>query len=466
MQKKYFYVFTFIAFSFASSVLAQQKGNLDESTMKTIKDSYKNSTADKAARNALGGAELKQLILNQENQNDYDKSFSIDLKTKGITNQKSSGRCWLFSGLNTLRSKVIAKYNPDSFEFSQNFISFHDLLEKSNMFLEQIIATAKKPMEDKAVDYLFRNVINDGGTYTGVADLISKYGIVPHEAMNETKSSNNTGAMDNILILKLREYGLQLRESIEKGTKIAEVEKQKVNMLCTIYRLLVINVGEPPTQFTYTMRDSKGKIISTDTYTPQSFRDKFIQKDAIQDYVMLMNDPTRPYYKTYEVENDRQLWDGHNWKYVNLPTEEIKEMAITSLKDSTMMYFGCDVLKCLDASRGLLDVNNYDYSILGLTFNMDKKHRIQCFASGSSHAMCLTAVDLDKNGKSKKWKVENSWGKSRGDDGYLIMTDRWFDEYMFRLVIKKKYATSKVLEILKQKPVILPPWDPMSMKED
>ena len=237
-------------------------------------------------------------------------------------------------------------------------------------------------------------------------------------------------------------------------------------MLEEIYRMLALTLGEPPAEFTWIRKDSKGNVVDTRTYTPQEFYKEYAGNDLRNGYVMLMNDPTRPYNRLYEIDYDRHSYDGANWTYVNLPVEEIKKMAIASIKDSTMMYFSCDVGKFLDRDRGLLDPANFDYeSLMGTTFGMDKADRIRTFASASSHAMTLVAVDLDADGTPKKWMVENSWG-SGANDGHLIMTDRWFDEYMFRLVVEKKYATPETLEILKQKPVMLPAWDPMFAPEE
>lgn len=317
------------------------------------------------------------------------------------------------------------------------------------------------------VEWLFRNPLSDGGTFTGVADIVSKYGLVPKDVMPETNSSENTSRMAGLITLKLREQGIQLRDMAAKGAKPAALEKTKTEMLGTIYRLLVLNLGVPPTEFTWTEYNAQGKLVSTENYTPLSFLKKYGDENLISNYIMLMNDPSREYYKCYEIDYDRHRYDGKNWTYVNLPVEDIKEMAIASLKDSTMMYFSCDVGKFLNSDRGLLDVKNYDYeSLMGTTFGMDKKERIQSFASGSSHAMTLMAVDLDENGKPTKWMVENSWGPASGYQGHLIMTDEWFDEYMFRLVVETKYASSKIQEILKQKPIRLPAWDPMFAGEE
>ena len=360
----------------------------------------------------------------------------------------------------------MAKYNLPSLEFSQAYGFFWDQLEKANLFLQGIIDTADRPMDDRMVEHLFRNPLSDGGQFTGVMDIVGKYGVVPKEVMPETFSSENTAQMANFIKLKLREFGLQLRDEAARGAKAAALEKSKTEMLGTVYRMLVLTLGEPVTEFQWVMRDADGRPRGEmKTYTPQSFFKEFINEDYVNDYIMVMNDPSRPYWKVYEIDYDRHTYDGHNWLYVNLPMEEIKPMAIASIKDSTMMYFSCDVGKFLDRQRGLLDVRNYDYdSLFGTTFGMDKKQRIQTFASGSTHAMTLMAVDLDAEGKAKKWMVENSWGPT-GYKGHLIMTDEWFDEYMFRLAVNKKYVSAKVLDLLKEKPVRLPAWDPMFAPE-
>ncbi|MDE6186807.1 MAG: aminopeptidase, partial [Duncaniella sp.] len=266
--------------------------------------------------------------------------------------------------------------------------------------------------------------------------------------------------------LRLREDGLELRKLAASGQNTSALVARKKEMLKEIYRMLALNLGEPPTEFTWSRRDKDGNVVSTETYTPQSFYKTFAGNDLKNDYVMLMNDPTREYYKLYEIEFDRHGYDGYNWTYVNLPIEDIKKMAIASIKDENAMYFSCDVGKFIDRERGVLDIDNFDYdSLFGTKFGMDKADRIRTHSSASSHAMTLVAVDLDANDTPKKWMVENSWGKG-ANDGHLIMTDKWFDEYMFRLVVNKKYITPKVKEVLKQNPTLLPPWDPMFADEE
>ena len=443
-----------------------QQGGISNEMLKQIQSSYKNTSADKAIRNAIGGTDIRKLSLNQENQQGLDTDFSIKVESKGITDQQSSGRCWLFTGLNVMRAKAIARYNLPSLEFSQAYSFFWDQLEKSNLFLQGVIDTAKEPMSNQTVEWLFKHPLSDGGTFTGVADIVSKYGLVPKKVMPETYSSEHTSQMSSLIGLKLKEYGLELRESVQKGMDVKKIEARKTEMLETVYRILVLNLGVPPTEFDYVRKDVKGNPVETEHHTPMSFLEKYGDKNLLTNYVMVMNDPSREYYKCYEIDFDRHRYDGKNWTYVNLPVEEIKEMAIASLKDSTRMYFSSDVTQ-LDSKRGLLDVNNYDFgSLLGTTFGMDKKQRIQTFASMSAHAMTLMAVDLDENGKPKKWMVENSWGAQSGYKGHLIMTDEWFNEYMFRLVLETKYVPKKVLDIFKQKPVRLPAWDPMFAPEE
>ena len=226
---------------------------------------------------------------------------------------------------------MIARYGLGAFEFSQNYCFFWDQLEKANLFLQGVIDTRDKPREDRTVEWLFKNPLSDGGQFTGVSDIVGKYGLVPKEIMPETYSSEHTAQMTNLLKLKLREYGLSLREAARDGVKRAELDRRKTEMLGVIYRMLVLNLGEPPVSFTWTRRDAEGKPVDTREYTPRSFFETYVADDLTGNYVLLMNDPTRDYYKCYEIEYDRHAYDGRNWTYVNLPVEEIKQMAVAFL---------------------------------------------------------------------------------------------------------------------------------------
>lgn len=438
------------------------KGGITPEMLEKIKSEQPNTAADRALRTALAGSSINQLAKNPNNPASSDTYFSHSVPSKGITDQQSSGRCWLFTGMNVMRAKMIKKYNLGAFQFSQSYSFFYDQLEKSNLFLQAVIDNAHKPMDDKLVEWLFKNPLSDGGTFCGVQDVMMKYGAVPAEAMPESYNANNTSRMSAIIALKLREYGLALRQGAAQGQKPAVLEKRKVEMLSTIYRILSTCLGEPPTTFKWTMKDANGRPVSTKEYTPKSFYDEYVGEDLKNNYVMLMNDPSRPYHRTYTIDMDRHSYDGAQWTYLNLPIEEIKPLAIASIKDSTMMYFSCDVGKFYDSKTGVLCTENFDYATLFDTdFPLDKADRIRTFASASSHAMTLMAVDLDADGKPTKWKVENSWGPNSGVAGHLIMTDKWFDEYMFRVVIEKRFVPEKLLKLYKHEPTRLPAWDPL-----
>lgn len=441
-------------------------GGISPEMLQQIKKSQPAPATTRALRNALAGTSPKQLATAAENPAAHDTYLSHTVPSKGITDQKSSGRCWLFTGMNVMRAKMIRERGMGEFQFSQAFNFFYDQLEKSNLFLQAVIDNADRPMDDKLVEWLFKHPLSDGGTFCGVQDVVTKYGLVPAEVMPESYSANNTSNMAEIISLKLREYGLSLRQAAAKGAKKKELEKQKTEMLATVYHILAVCLGEPPTEFTWTRRDAKGRPVETKKYTPLSFYREYVGKDLKKEYVMLMNDPSRPYHKTYTIDLDRHSYDGEQWTYINLPMDEIKQMAIASIKDSVMMYYSCDVGKCYNAKTGVLSLDNYDYaSLFSTDFPMNKADRIRTFASASSHAMTLMGVDLDAEGRPVKWMVENSWGPSAGYRGHLIMTDEWFDEYSFRLVVEKRFVPESVLRLLDMKPVQLPAWDPLFAPE-
>lgn len=449
----------FVSKSF--KVEAQVKGAISEEDLARIEKGYVGSAYDKAVRNALNTASISVLSANADNSAMIDTDFSDAVKTRSVTNQKSSGRCWLFTGLNVLRAAAIDKYKlNDDFQFSQVYNFFYDQLEKANLFLQAVIDTRDLPFDDREVDWLFSNPIGDGGTFTGVADIVCKYGLVPSNVMPESFASNSTSAMTSKLRTLLRKDGLMLRENpqgVKKKDIPSYLEEQKLSMLEEVYHVLALCLGVPPKEFEW-----KGK-----TYTPQSFYSELLGYDLQNNYVMLMNDPSREYGKVYEINYDRHTYDGHNWKYVNLPTDKIKQMAVSSIKENVAMYFSCDVSKYLNRTTGVADLNNYDYeSLLGVDLSMNKEQRVLTHDSGSSHAMTLVAVDL-KDGEPVKWMVENSWGASSGYKGNIIMTDEWFDEYMFRLVVERRFVPSDVLDLIDNStPIVLPSWDPMFMEEE
>ena len=449
----------------ATAAAAQNRqGGISALTLQKIENAQKAQPVNRAIFNAIASNKIDDLAKNFANQGPVDTHFSVETPKQSIHNQKSSGRCWMFSSFNVLRSDF-ARQHGDSLqvEFSHDYLFFYDQLEKANLMLQGVIDNAKKPMDDTRVQFFFKSPLNDGGTFCGAADLAPKYGLVPMSAQPETYSAENTAKMSSLIASKLREYGLELRRMVADGKKAQAIADRKTEMLATVYRMLATTLGEPVKEFTYQFRNKKGQPVGEPRrFTPKQFYDYTVGHQLNGTFIMVMNDPRRPYHKTYEVEYDRHVYDGTNWKYLNLPMDEIASLAIASLKDGKKMYSSYDVGKQLDRTRGYMDLDNYDYgSLFSTTFPMDKADRIATFDSGSTHAMTLTAVDLDKDGNPVKWKVENSWGATYGQQGCLIMTNRWFNEYMFRLVVDKKYVPETLLKEFEQKPVMVMPEDPL-----
>ena len=449
---------------FAMSANAQTKaGGISQEMLQKIEQSQKNCKTQRALRNAIASNNINNLAKNPQKQGPVDNHFSVETTSQSIHDQKSSGRCWMFTSMNVLRSDF-ARQHKDTLavEFSHDYTFFFDQLEKSNLFLQGAINTANKDIEDPEVKFFFKAPINDGGTFCGIIDLTAKYGLVPKCVMPETYQSENSRLQGQIISTKLREFGLELRKMVQAKKKPAAIEARKTEMLAEVYRILSMTLGEPVKEFKYAHRDKTGKIIGEEkTYTPQSFYKEVAGDPMAGKYAMLMNDPRHPYYKVYEVQHDRHVYDGHNWRYINLPIEDIEKIAIASLKANTKMYSSYD-LPQMDRDRGLMDVDIFDYATLfNTTFPMNKAERISTFESMSAHAMTLTAVDLDKQGNPLKWKVENSWGTAHGQNGCAIMTEQWFRDNMFRLVVDKKFVPAEILKIENDKPIMVKYDDPL-----
>ncbi len=390
-------------------------------------------------------------------------SFSVSLEQGEITNQKQSGRCWMFAALNTMRFQVMKSLKLKTFELSQAYPLFYDKLEKSNYFLENILATLEEPREGRLVSFLLSAPLGDGGQWDMFVGLAEKYGVVPKEAMPESVSSSATADMNAYMTEKLREDACILRTAHEKGAPLEELRERKEQMLREIYRMLCICLGTPPSRFTFEARDKEGKFIRDRDITPLEFFRKYVGME-LGDYVSLINAPTRdkPFDRTYTVKFLGSVLEGRPVKYLNLTAEELKAAAIAQLKDGLPVWFGCDVGKRSLRDGGVMDLHAIAVEeLFDVSFGMDKAQRLDYGQSLMTHAMVLQGVNLDEKGRPNRWRVENSWGKEPGKEGYFVMSDQWFSEYTYQVVVSKKYLTPAQRKLWAQEPVELEPWDPI-----
>lgn len=432
--------------------------------LQDIQNSFKKDASTKAIQNILtNDKNIRDNALNRDLQGKIDHYFKYRVNVKGVTDQQSSGRCWMFTSMNILRPSVMKKYNLSKFDFSHNYLYFWDIFEKSNLFLENMITTADRDMSDRDVTEYFKAPVGDGGVWNLYYNAAKKYGVVPQDVMPETAHSNNTSQMTGVINEKLRLGGYTLREMAVNGKNAQELRAEKNNILKDVYRILALCLGEPPHEFTWRYKDATGSVKELVNYTPKKFYDEITPADFNpENYIMVMNDPTREYYKLYEIQNYRNTIEGVNWIYLNLPNEDLKKAALASIKNNEALYGSCDVGKQFNRENGVLDPAMFDYeSLFGVQLKMDKKTRILTRQSGSAHAMTIIGCDTDENDKPVKWEFENSWGASSGNGGYLTFTDKWFDEYMFRAVIHKKYLDKKAVNALSINAIQLPVWDYM-----
>jgi bleomycin hydrolase len=436
------------------------EGGLDPAAIEKIRDSYKLDAQTRSMYNAITNNDINDLALNRELLRGHDEMFSHKIKVKGITNQKSTGRCWLFAGLNVMRPLVIKKHKLNEFEFSESFLQFWDKMEKANNLLENMIEYPDKDPLDREMEILLRDPIPDGGWWQYVVALIEKYGVVPLEIMPETKSSEKTGMMNKLLAEKLRIDAARLRELNREGCSVGELRAEKESMMGEIYRMLAMNMGEPPTEFQWRYEDQDSTVSSTKTYTPQSFFEDFVDVDLNQ-YVSLFNDPSKDYGAHYAISMSRNIFDGRDIDYANLDIDALKNLTMKSVLDDEPVWFACDVGKDQSRDKGIMAMDIYDYGpIYNIDMGLSKAERVIFRDSAPNHAMVFVGVDV-KDKKPVKWLVENSWGTDKGSGGYWTLYDSWFDNHVYEVIIDKKHISEDVMKIYEQDPVILPPWDPM-----
>ncbi|MBI4872587.1 MAG: C1 family peptidase [Candidatus Riflebacteria bacterium] len=415
----------------------------------------------RVAMNACTNGNLKDLALNRQVLNSLDWEFSHEIPLGQITAQRNAGTCWMFAALNWLRKFPAKKLRLENFEFSQNYTFFWDKFEKANRFLEDVIAYRERELSDRHVHFLFNAPLPDGGEWHMLAGLVRKYGLIPKSAMPDTFHAGLTDVMNPILSYKLREGAIRLRELHRAGKSEAELRDAKLPILDTIYRMLAVFLGEPPTTFDFGYRDKKKKAHRMLALTPHSLFEKVVGIE-FDDYVWLLSSPLpdTPFGRTFTIELNKNDVDGPDGVFLNVPMEVLHSVAVTVAKKGALL-FGCDVLQSANRPKGILDTELYDFEgFFSTTFEMDRATRMATHHMKLTHAMVFLGVDLVR-GKPVKWKVENSWGPDVGQGGVFLMTDRWFQENVYGIIVHRKEVPRELRRLLSLAPVSLPPWHPL-----
>ena len=428
--------------------------------VKEFRKDYEKNTISQVATKAVSKTSVDDVCYDTQHAKKMNYKFSLDVPTLPITNQKASSRCWIFASLNILREKIAKDLNLEDFELSQNFISFYDHLEKANSFLENIIESASTPTEDRYVSMLLRWPVGEGGWWEFFVGLCRKYGVVPKDSMPETYQSSNSDSMNKLLNMQLREDACVLRKEIAAGKDMEYIRQLKNKMLSRAYNIIAICFGNPPETFDFEYVDKDKNYHADRNLTPKEFYDKYIGRD-IENIVSILNapTPTKPFNKTYVFEHTYSVFGSNPIKSLNIPLDEFKAAIIRQLEANDPIWFSCDCFPYGCRKEGIWDTGIYDYATpFGMDLQMDKGQMLEYHQSAPNHAMLLTGVNL-VDGKPDKWKIQNSWGDERGDKGYFIMSDEWFDLYVYFACIDKKYLTDEQKRLFEQEPIILPPWD-------
>jgi bleomycin hydrolase len=441
-------------------------GILESDRIGEMRAGFEAESVNRIVQNAVCKNQVDTIALNRGIVTSVDHSFSHSLDDWKVTNQKGSGRCWMFAGLNLLRVGAMKKMNLKAFEFSQNHTFFWDKLERANYFLERILDTSDRDVDDRHVSQLLSRPLDDGGQWNMFVNLIKKHGLVPQSAMPETDSSSNTGRMNANLLHKLREGAKDLRNLAAGGSGKDELQGAKQDILDAIYRMLAIHLGTPPEKFDWQWQDSDKKFHRDGEMTPQEFAEKYITVD-LDDYVCLVHDPrpTSPLDRTFTVEFLGNVEGGDIVKYLNIDIDLMKQITMHTLQNGEPVWMGCDVGKMMQRDLGLWDAHLFDFEgVYSTGFELDKSERLQYHQTQMTHAMLFTGVDVVQEHDEdtpRRWRVENSWGDENGKKGYYLMNDNWFDQYMFEIAAKKEYLPTELQEALDLEPIVLPPWDPM-----
>ena len=436
---------------------------IQESFTNKLFANYEANVKYQAIENAASHNGIFAALERRQSHVDNTPVFSLDLTKDKVTNQKASGRCWMFAALNTFRHKLISDFKLESFELSQAHTFFWHKYENSNWFLEQIIATADQEIGSRKVKFLLDTPQQDGGQWDMVVSLFEKYGVVPKSVYPESVASSNSRELNQYLNKLLRQDAQILRDLIAGGADQAAVQAKKQELLQEIFNYLAMTLGLPPRQFDFAYRDKDDNYQSEKNITPQAFFEKYVGL-KLSDYVSVINAPTadKPYGKSYTVEMLGNVVGAPSVRYINLPMDRFKELAIAQMKAGETVWFGSDVGQVSDRQKGILATNVYDFTAsMDINLTQDKAGRLDYSESLMTHAMVLTGVDLDADGKPVKWKVENSWGDKVGQKGYFVASDTWMDEYTYQIVVRKDFLTAEELAAYEAEPQVLAPWDPM-----
>ena len=432
----------------------------------TARTAFHADRANIVAKNAVSSVGIRAAARVPEGVAANPLTFDIEVKQGKRCDQERSGRCWMFASLNTMRYRIIQTYHLETFELSQAYPLFWDKLEKSNWFLENILDTLDEPLDGRLVSYLLADPVGDGGQWDMFKSLVKKYGVVPKEAMPETACSRNTRELDSYLTRYLRGAAKRLRESAAAGVDAEDLAALKRTMVGEVYRLLVTCLGEPPATFDVRLRDKEHALVLSGTFTPREFFDRAVGM-RLDDYVSLISAPTadKPFGHVYMVSRLGNVVEDGGVRYLNLPLERLKQVAIAQLRDNAPVWFGCDVGQSYLRDEGMMDTAALDVDALfGFAVEgcMDRATRLAYGESLMTHAMVLEGVNLDADGCPTLWKVENSWGADHGRDGFDTLSDAWFDEYVYQVVVDKKYLTDEERAAFEaEEPRVLAPWDPM-----
>ena len=431
------------------------------SLIEKFRDHTENSAFDRAMTNALTKHNVKDVAFTNRGLDEAQFAFSVNVPTMEVTNQKQSGRCWIFAALNLFREEIAEKCNIEKFELSQNYIAFWDKFEKINFFYESMIELADRPLTDRLVIYLLDSGIGDGGQWNMLVNLVEKYGLVPKAAMQETFQSSHTRDMNRLINTLLRKGALDLRKAYSEGSDVMQVKEK---YLLDAYRLLTMCFGVPPKSFDFEYTDKDDAYHIDRGLTPIEFAGKYTSLNLRSDYVGIINSPTedKPFYQQITIDYLGNVAGAPPVTYLNLPMEEIKDMIVRQLQDGKPVWFGSDVGSMGERSMGIWSDKIYDFDgTLGIDFSMTKEERLNIRESAMNHAMVITGVNLDENGVPNRWKIENSWSDQNGEKGYYVMNAGWFDKFVYQAVIEKSYLDEKQLEALQTEPMHFMPWDPM-----